>query len=48
VEASRRARRSAKHRMQRYVLGRLAQAVPLLLLITLLVFGLTLPRRRLR
>ncbi len=28
--------------MQRYVLGRLAQAVPLLLLITLLVFGLTL------
>ena len=28
--------------MQRYVLGRLSQAVPLLLLITLLVFGLTL------
>ena len=28
--------------MQRYVLGRLVQAVPLLLLITLLVFGLTL------
>jgi len=28
--------------VQRYVLGRLAKAVPLLLLITLLVFGLTL------